>query len=52
MKTRDYEIRRRRARRNKTRQLKARITAAADARLKTRLTEKLKKVNPYLTDVK
>jgi len=52
MKTRNREINRRRARRNKTHWLKARIKAANDNRLKARLAEKLKRVNPYLTNVK
>lgn len=49
---RDREIRRRRARRAKTRHLKARIKATTDSRLRARLIEKLKRVNPYLHDLK
>jgi len=52
MKTRDREIRRRRARRLKTRKLKARIQAASDNKTKAKLAEKLRRVNPYLTDTK
>jgi hypothetical protein len=48
---RDREIRRRRGRRDKTRWLKARIQATTDARLKAKLTEKLKRVNPNLVDL-
>ena len=49
---RDREIRRRRARRLKTRKLKARLKATSDSRLKAKLTEKLKRVNPWLREVK
>jgi hypothetical protein len=49
---RDREIRRRRNRRDKTRKLKARIEATTDHRLKTKLTEKLKRVNRHLKDEK
>jgi hypothetical protein len=49
---RDREIRRRRNRRDKTKKLKARIEATTDNRLKTKLTEKLKRVNRHLKDVK
>ena len=52
MKTRDREINRRRARRRKTRFLKARLKATTDNKSKARLTEKLKRVNTYLQDVK
>jgi hypothetical protein len=48
---RDREIRRRRRRRDKTKKLKARIEATADNRLKTKLTEKLKRVNRNVKDV-
>ncbi len=44
------EITRRRDRRLKTRKLKARIRATTDSRLKAKLIQKLKKVNPYLRD--
>lgn len=47
MPERDRELRRRRARRLKTRYLKARIQATTDARLKARLIQKLKRVNPF-----
>lgn len=47
MPERDREIRRRRARRLKTRYLKARIQATTDARLKAKLIQKLKRVNPF-----
>ncbi len=49
---RDREIRRRRSRRDKTRKLKARIAAITDNRLKAKLTEKLKRVNRNLKDIK
>jgi len=49
---RDRDVRRRRTRRAKTKWLKARIAAATDSRLKAKLTEKLKRVNPNLRDVK
>lgn len=52
MRTRNKEINRRQARRNKTKWLKARIAATNDARLKSKLAEKLKRVNPFLTDAK
>jgi len=52
MKTRNYEINRRQARRNKTRRLKERIKATTDNRLKAKLAEKLKRINPYLESVK
>jgi len=45
---RDREIRRRRRRRSKTAWLKGRIHATTDARLKAKLVEKLKRVNPNL----
>jgi len=45
---RDREIRRRRRRRTKTGWLKARIQVATDAKLKAKLVEKLKRVNPNL----
>ena len=48
---RDREIRRRRTRRGKTKWLKARIAAATDNRLKAKLTEKLKRINPNLKEV-
>jgi len=44
------ELRRCRARRLKTRALKARIRATTDSKLKAKLVEKLKRVNPYLWD--
>jgi Family of unknown function (DUF6800) len=49
---RDRELRRRRARRTKTKWLKARIEAATDNRLRAKLVEKLKRVNHHLQDVK
>jgi hypothetical protein len=49
---RDREIRRRRRRRDKTKKLKARLEATTDNRLKAKLIEKLKRVNPNLKDVK
>jgi len=52
MKIRNREINHRRARRLKTRKLRARIKATNDNRLKVRLTEKLKRINTYLPDVK
>lgn len=48
MKVRDYELRRRRARRAKTKLLKARIKATNDNKLKSKLAEKLKRVNTFL----
>jgi len=45
---RDREIRRRRARREKTKKLLARIKTTTDNKLKARLTEKLKRINPNL----
>jgi len=48
---RDREIRRRRSRRSKTGWLKARIQATTDAKLKAKLVEKLKRVNPNLKDL-
>jgi len=48
---RDREIRRRRARRDKTHWLKARIEATTDVRLKAKLIEKLKRINPNLKDL-
>ena len=48
---RDREIRRRRARRDKTRWLKERIKTTTDNRLKAKLTEKLKRVNPHLQNL-
>ncbi|MGH2592654.1 MAG: DUF6800 family protein [Anaerolineae bacterium] len=52
MAERDRELRRRRARRLKTRRLKKRLQATNDSKLKARLTEKLKRVNRFLYDVK
>ncbi len=52
MKTRDREIRRRRARRRKTWKLKARLQETGDNKTKAKLAEKLRRVNPYLTDAK
>ena len=49
---RDREIRRRRQRRDKTHKLKARIKATTDNKLKARLVEKLRRINPNLTDLK
>jgi len=49
---RDREIRRRRTRRDKTKKLKARIAATTDNRLKAKLTDKLRRINPNLQDVK
>jgi hypothetical protein len=46
---RDREIRRRRTRRDKTKQLKVRIKATTDSKLKAKLIEKLKRINPNLT---
>ncbi len=46
---RDREIRRRRRRHDKTQWLKARIAATTDPKLKARLTEKLKRVNRFVT---
>lgn len=48
---RDREIRRRRSRRDKTHKLKARIQATTDNRLKAKLVEKLKRINPHLKDL-
>ncbi len=48
---RDREIRRRRRRRTRTKELKARIAAATDPKLRARLTEKLKRINPHLLDL-
>lgn len=48
MSERNREIRRRRARRLKTRQLEARIHATTDGQMKARLIQKLKRVNIYL----
>jgi len=48
MTERKREIRRRRARRGKTRWLKARLAQTTDSKRKSALIEKLKKVNPYL----
>ncbi len=48
---RDRELHRRRARRLKTRRLKARLRATTDGRLKARLVQKLKRVNPMLRDI-
>jgi hypothetical protein len=48
---RDRDIRRRRRRRSKTGWLKARIQATTDAKLKAKLVEKLKRVNPNLKDL-
>lgn len=50
MKTRDREIRRRRARRLKTKILKARLKTATDNKTKAKLAERLKRVNTYLRD--
>ena len=52
MKTRNREIRRRRARRLKTWKLRARLAAAGDNKSKARLAERLRKINPYLTSAK
>jgi hypothetical protein len=52
MKVRNKEINRRQIRRNKTRWLKDRIKAATDSKMRAKLTEKLRRINPYLTDVK
>ncbi|HEY4688892.1 MAG TPA: DUF6800 family protein [Anaerolineae bacterium] len=52
MKTRNHEIRRRRARRLKTWNLKERLQATADNRQKAKIIEKLRRVNPYLHDQK
>jgi hypothetical protein len=48
---RERDIRRRRSRRSKTSWLKARIQATTDAKLKAKLVEKLKRVNPNLKDL-
>ena len=48
---RDREIRRRRSRRSKTSWLKARIQATTDVKLKAKLVDKLKRVNPNLKDL-
>ncbi len=48
---RDREIRRRRQRKDKTKWLKERIASTTDPKLKAKLTEKLKKVNPNLTNL-
>lgn len=48
---RDREIRRRRRRRSKTAWLKTRIQGTTDAKLKAKLVEKLKRVNPNLKDL-
>lgn len=48
---RDREIRRRRRRRARTKKLKARVEATTDNRLKAKLTEKLKRINPNLKDI-
>ena len=48
---RDREIRRRRRRRSKTGWLKGRIQATTDVKLKAKLVEKLKRVNPNLRDL-
>ncbi len=45
---REREIRRRRQRRDKTKWLKQRIAETTDAKLRARLTEKLKRVNPNI----
>jgi len=45
------EIRRRRQRRDKTHKLKVRIEATADNKLKAKLTEKLKRINPHLQNI-
>jgi len=49
---RDREIRRRRARREKTRKLKARIKVTTDSKQRARLIEKLKRINTHLHDLK
>ena len=48
---RERELRRRRTRRDKTHKLKARIKATTDNKLKARLVEKLRRINPHLTDL-
>ena len=48
---RDREIRRRRQRRDKTHKLRARIQATADGKLKAKLTEKLRRINPHLQNI-
>ena len=48
---RDREIRRRRRRRSRTAWLKGRIQATTDVKLKAKLVEKLKRVNPNLKDL-
>jgi hypothetical protein len=50
--TRSREIRRRRARRLKTWKIKARLKATNDNKLKAKLTEKLKRINPFVQDAK
>ena len=52
MRLRNREINRRQARRLKTRRLKARLQTTGDNKLKARLTEKLKRINTFLPDVK
>jgi hypothetical protein len=48
---RDRELRRRRARREETKKLLARIKTTTDNKLKTKLVERLKRVNPNLKDL-
>ena len=48
---RDREIRRRRQRKDKTHKLKARIEITTDSKLKAKLTEKLKRINPHLQNI-
>jgi len=50
MKTRDRELRRRRARRQKTRLIRTRLKAASDGKTRAKLNEKLKRVNTYLRE--
>ena len=52
MKTRNHEINRRRARRLKTWKIRARLKATNDNKLKAKLTEKLKRINPFIPDAK
>ena len=49
---RDREIRRRRRRRDKTKRLKARLATTTDNRLRAKLTERLRRINPNLKDIK
>lgn len=48
MRLRNKEINRRKARRRKTKELKNRIVATSDSKLKSKLMEKLLRINPYL----